>query len=78
MFYRVVIPTPLEHPGYQEYYFQAPENNYLNEYRAICPEPTRGPAWDRDQRMLHADWKKGFLAWFKGLADVTPITFKSL
>lgn len=75
MFIKVIVPTPMEHPGFKEYYFEATNTNWLDQYRQIAPEPPRGAAFDKATRVTHAIWKQSFLDWFRVQPGVVAIKF---
>lgn len=73
---RVTIPTPHQHPGWiEKFYVSTKTYDYKQLYARENPEPSRGQAWDKTQRTIHATWKESFCKWLESQPGVSPLTF---
>lgn len=77
---KVVVYDPLNFPGYKNYYLisEIYEGDWLENFRKFQPEPPRGMAWDREQRVKHAIWKQSFLDWLRQQPGIKPLKYKTL
>lgn len=77
-FIRVTVPTPHDHPGWKDYFFESrgEHHNWLDYYKNnVSTEPPLGQAWDATTRQIYAQWKADFVEWLRQQDGIRPLHF---